>query len=227
MTHGRKVALVIEDERHVARLLVQMLSNLGFAASDVATADAADAFLQTHPADLILLDLRLQGRSGDDWLISFRKRNHETPVMAVSSVADPARRAAVLRDGADSLINKPFDVTELEAHVCALLRRPRIAGERTICDGLVSLNPARSELRVGDVHHVLTQREFQILWCLAIHEGSWVAAASLAASVLGDASESNIESIRVHVFNLRQKMTYLSDHFQIESARKMGYRIVK
>jgi DNA-binding response OmpR family regulator len=91
----------------------------------------------------------------------------------------------------------------------------------------VSLNPARSELRTGDFRQVLTQREFQILWCLAIHEGRWLSAATLAASVLGDSSESNIESVRVHVFNLRNKLNYLSEHFQIHTARGMGYRIGK
>ena len=220
-------ALVIEDDTHVARVLLRLLSGLGFEAYEAGTAAAADAFLEEFEASLILLDLRLPQRSGDDWLISFRKRDTDTPVMVISGVNDPMRKAAVLRDGADVYVTKPFEIVELEAQIGALLRRPRCLAERAICDGLAYLNPTRCELRVGGVKRQLTQREFGILWFLSLHEGRWVAAATLSAAVLGDETHSNVESTRVHVFNMRQKLGHLADIFAIESRRQLGYRMIR
>jgi DNA-binding response OmpR family regulator len=218
---------VIEDERHVSALLAQLLRSLGFAPFEAATTAAAETYLLTATPALVLLDLRLPGRSGDDWLQWFRRHDSVTPVMAISGVTDPLRRAAVLRCGADAFISKPFDVVELEAHIAALLRRPRSESGMSICDGLVWLNPARSELRVGAVAQHLTQREFQILWSLALNEGNWVTGRSLATAILDDGSHAGIESTRVHLFNLRQKLRYLCDYFYVEKARNLGYRIVR
>ena len=87
------------------------------------------------------------------------------------------------------------------------------------------INPVRSSLRVGRAELSLTRREFQIVWCLVLHEGKWVSAEFLAQSVFGDANEATLAVMRVHISNLRQKVSHLSKHFQVEGARNSGYRI--
>ncbi len=77
----------------MAALLDHVLENAGFAASDVVSAEAANDFLEKCLPDIILLDLRLPGISGDEWLRSFRAKHPSTLVIAVSGVTDPHRRA--------------------------------------------------------------------------------------------------------------------------------------
>jgi two-component system cell cycle response regulator CtrA len=223
----RRVALVIDDERAVSHVLSRLLRSLGFETVEAASAAEADEVLKRTRPDFIILDLGLPQVSGDEWLTSFRATNGETPVMIVTGIHDPDRKAAVLRGGADACISKPFDIVELEAQVCALLRRPRNISERALCGGLAHLNPSRSELRVGAVRHLLTQKEFGILWFLALHEENWVPASMLSDAVLGDSSYACVVSTRVHVFNLRQKLDYLSPILTIEAARNLGYRLAR
>jgi DNA-binding response OmpR family regulator len=223
---SRRAALVVEDESHVSLLLAQILDGLGFDPTRVPSAEHADQHLTSNEVDLVLLDLRLPGRSGDSWLVSFRGRDRVTPVIAISGVNDPERKAAVLRAGADDFVGKPFQVIELEARIDSLMRRRQSQTRQTLCNGLVCLDPARCELRVGDLRQSLTMREFGILWCLASSWGRWVNVATLSEAVLGEASEAAIETVRVHLFNLRHKLEHFAPLLLVAAARNRGYRIL-
>ncbi len=221
-----RYVLIVEDDETVSRLLASLVSSMGFRAVQVSSAREAGEFLKKLTPDLILLDLRLPGQSGDDWLIAFRRRVVSTPVIVISGVEDINRRVAVLPSGANDFVAKPFQLVELQAHITALLRRPTNLASRRICGGAVLLDPVRPELRLGDVSQSLTTREFGIMWFLVAHEEIWVEPSQLSKSVLGGATKADVECLRVHLCNLRDKLAPFEDHFKLETKRDFGYRIV-
>src|SRR6202035_4414127 len=83
----------------------------------------ADHLLITQQYDLVILDISLPKLSGDKVLKRLRSRNNQAPVLILTANNSVESRVGTLNTGADDYMAKPFDVSELEARIRALLRR--------------------------------------------------------------------------------------------------------
>lgn len=117
--------LMIEDDRRLAGMVVEYLTHSGF---DVAHAEsAADglAWLNSHTADLVLLDLMLPDGDGLDIFKRIRalpQGKGSAPVIMLTARGDPADRVVGLEIGADDYVPKPFEPRELLARIRVVLR---------------------------------------------------------------------------------------------------------
>ena len=122
--------LVVDDSmgiRQAARAALAPLA--GCVVRDCGDAEAAAAMVAVGPARLILCDVVLPGRAGDDFCREIKARSPDTVVLLMSSAfeaVDAARGAAA---GADGWLAKPFTAEELRGRVRVLMRRP--AGRAT------------------------------------------------------------------------------------------------
>jgi DNA-binding response OmpR family regulator len=115
--------LIVEDDRDIRNLLVDLLADDGYLADGVGTlADAQRALTGRH-YDLVILDLLLPDGSGASLLRGLRRLGSTLPVMVCSGRPDQALRTAMFEEGADAVLEKPFSCNELAARVRALLRR--------------------------------------------------------------------------------------------------------
>jgi DNA-binding response OmpR family regulator len=114
--------LVVEDDMHIARLMMANLSKLGFECRGACDGrNAMLAFVESKP-HLVLLDLRLPGMDGNE--ICARIRISSTiPIIVVTAQDDVDLQLRLLKAGADDFISKPFDVNVLVARVVVNLRR--------------------------------------------------------------------------------------------------------
>ena len=114
--------LIVEDERKLARLLMEYLSAAGYDASSVADGAMAVPEVRTLTPDLIILDLYLPRKDGIAICKEVRAFAH-TPIIMLTARVDEIDRLLGLEMGADDYICKPFSPREVVARVRAVLRR--------------------------------------------------------------------------------------------------------
>lgn len=158
--------------------------------------------------DLVVLDLALPDASGLDVCRELRRRGFERPLILLTDGDDPAGRALALRQGADDVLGRPFELSELVARVEACLRRgPALA-------------PAPLMRRVGGLEldvrgaRVLKEGravpmspcEFRLLRCLVEHAGTPLSRAELLDHAWGHDAMPSPQTVDVHIAWLRRKL---------------------
>jgi CheY-like chemotaxis protein len=106
--------LIVEDDRSVGSVLQDFLLELGHESELVLTAEGALDRLEQNRPDLILLDFRLPGMNGLDFLRRQRVRDSRIPVIVVSGIANEAQVDACLRLGAIEFVPKPIAFEHLQ-----------------------------------------------------------------------------------------------------------------
>jgi len=199
--------LVVEDEEKIADVLKSYLEREGFS---VATAKDGEEALRLHaslsPA-LVLLDLMLPKRSGEEVCREIRMRNN-TPIIMLTAKAEEASILGGLAIGADDYVTKPFSPRQVVARVHALLRRAGTAQHDELkFDGgwLVVDTTARTVYREGAVI-TLTPSEYSLLIALVTHPGRTFKRDELIQLALRDDFEGYDRVIDTHIKNLRQKI---------------------
>ncbi|WP_092080041.1 response regulator [Poseidonocella sedimentorum] len=116
------IAVIVEDEAKIRRVLRNLLEDDGFEVREAEDGATALALLDAAAPALITLDVQLGGESGLDILREIRKVSR-VPVIMVTGKDDVIDRIVGLEIGADDYIVKPFHVREVLARVHAVLRR--------------------------------------------------------------------------------------------------------
>jgi DNA-binding response OmpR family regulator len=121
--------LIVDDDPTNVALLDRLLRRAGFG-NLMETTDARMAlslFGSEHP-DLVLLDLGMPHLDG--FLVIERLRateNAAVPILVITADASPEARSRAIELGAQDLVTKPFDTTDLLCRITSLLRSPRPA----------------------------------------------------------------------------------------------------
>ena len=140
--------LVIEDDEAVQRALRRTFETAGF---DVSVApdggSAMDVFRETMPR-IVILDLRLPGKSGQDLCREIKQESSNVPILVLSAASDVLDKVLLLELGADDYVTKPFSPRELLARVRAAVRRLNQSSDKTEMFGFddVEVNFSRMEL---------------------------------------------------------------------------------
>jgi adenylate cyclase len=148
---GAKI-LVVDDTPANLKLLVDVLSATGYAASGAVNGEEALAAIERDPPDLVLLDIMMPGLSGYD--VCRRLRANPTtallPVVLCTSLDPQQERLHGIEAGADDFITKPINRPELLARVKSLLRIKNLQDEvKTQAAALAEWNE-RLEARVDE-----------------------------------------------------------------------------
>jgi signal transduction histidine kinase/DNA-binding response OmpR family regulator len=115
--------LVVDDDPHVARALVDLLDLHGYTAVRAESGEQALDILSREPADLVLLDVRLPGISGFETCARIRERHGPSlPVVMLTAFGDPSAVRQGFDSGAEDVLSKPVDTRALILKVRAFLR---------------------------------------------------------------------------------------------------------
>ena len=123
-------------------------------------------------------------------------------------------------------MTKPVNQDEFIYRIKALLRRARIATERKIVIGEVTLDYDSLTVTKGDEIQELPQKEFLLLYKLLSYPGKIFTRIQLMDEIWGADSETGWETVTVHIGRLRKRFDGWSE-FEIESVRGLGYKAVK
>jgi two-component system phosphate regulon response regulator PhoB len=223
----RQSVLIVEDEENIRELLSYNLQREGYVVTGVEYGEAALAAVQSHPPDLIVLDLMLPGMDG--LTVCQRLKGDPAtasiPIVMVTARGEESDVVRGLELGADDYITKPFSPRVLSARVRAVLRRG--GGEPTTREAPLEIHnlkihPGRHEVLVGGSSVHLTRTEFRLLHLLAERPG-WVFTRRQISSKLHDGDYVVTErSIDVQIASLRKKLG--AGGKWIETVRGVGYR---
>ena len=121
MSDNKVKLLIVEDDKEIRELLGAFLTDNGYEISYAANGiEATNKF--TPEYDLVLLDIMLPFKSGEQVLTDIRKTS-DVPVIIISAKDMIQTKIDVIRMGADDYITKPFDLGEVLVRIEAMLRR--------------------------------------------------------------------------------------------------------
>jgi len=203
----RLQALIVDDEKSIRRFLRTTLTAEDFEVTEAETlADAAASAARVKP-DLVVLDLGLPDGDGSTFIEPVNALCAPA-IIVLSALDEEGRKVAALDLGADDFMTKPFGVPEFMARVRAAMRhRLRMqGGEPVYDDARLHIDLVKRAVRVDGADPKLTPREYALLRELAIHAGKVLTHRHLIAKAWDGAEEADIQSLRVHIRHLRQKI---------------------
>ncbi|MBX9243596.1 response regulator transcription factor [Actinotalea ferrariae] len=227
-------AVVVDDERALARLVAGYLERDGFEVTVTHDGAQAVAVLREVDPDVVVLDLGLPGLDGVEVCRQLRTFS-DCYVIMLTARAEEVDTLIGLSVGADDYMTKPFSPRELMARIQVLLRRPRRAAP---ADQLPGEAPAVFEvgaLRIDvDGREVwldgeaipLTRTEFDVLSALAAKPARVFSRRALIDTVWGLNWVGDEHLVDVHVLHVRQKLGDSAEAQRfVRTVRGVGYRI--
>lgn len=215
--------LLVEDDPMIGSVVQHALRDASYAADWVCDGDAALTALQVLKYELVLLDLNLPRVDGMTVLRTIRGAHNDVPVLVLTAREATEDRVAGLDGGADDYLVKPFAMSELLARMRALSRRKEGTGSTVLGNGIVELDPATHEARVGSDSVRLTAREFPLLQALLVRPGAILSRAELEHRVYGWNEEVESNAIEFLIHSIRKKLG--SDI--IKNVRGVGWMVAK
>ena len=215
--------LVIEDDPTVGQFVKRGLEEARYTVDLVADGEEGESLAKSQPYDLVVLDLRLPGRSGQQVLRNLRARGFEKPILVLTAQDAVDAKVETLRAGADDYVTKPFAFEELLARVEALARRPRaiVSPRITVADLEVDLD-AREVKRAGQSIE-LTPKEFLVLEYLARHVGRVLSRTLITEYAWGYHFDPGTNIVDVVINHLRKKIDAPHEKKLIATVRGVGY----
>ncbi|GIO08903.1 DNA-binding response regulator [Brevibacillus reuszeri] len=219
--------LLVDDEPQILEILSSYLRKEGYHVLTASEGRQALEIATTYPLALMILDLMLPDKTGEEVCIEVRKSSR-VPILMLTAKSGEADRIRGLEIGADDYLVKPFSPRELVARVRAILRR--MGDYQSLSDLVelgeltVSLGDKRIFLRGKTVE--TTPNEFRLLATLVRYPGRTWTRDELVEEVLGMDFLGNDRTIDTHIKNLRQKIE--DDPRQpvyIKTVYGLGYRL--
>jgi two-component system OmpR family response regulator len=212
--------LVVEDDALLADGLTRVLKRSGHAVDQVRTGLQADNSLRITSYELVVLDVGLPGIDGFEVLRRLRSRRSKANVLMLTARDGVEDRVHGLDLGADDYLTKPFSVTEFEARVRALSRRPTLAAASIVVRGL-SVDVEAKRVRVNDVPIDLTVREWALLELFLARPGRVLSKEQIAQQLASYEDTLTVNAIEVYVSRLRSKVE--ASGVRIRTVRGFGY----
>src|SRR3954465_308403 len=152
--------LVIEDDPTVGQFVKRGFEEQRWGVDLVANGDDGEARAIAEEYDVIVLDMRLPGKSGAQVLHDLRARGFERPILVLTAQDAIDAKVETLRAGADDYVTKPFAFEELLARVEALSRRPRVLASPSLKIADLELHLDTREVTRGEGPIELTPKEY-------------------------------------------------------------------
>ncbi|AXK84817.1 response regulator transcription factor [Nocardia farcinica] len=227
--------MIVDDDDRIRRELREALEDEGYDVSEANEAEDALTYLRSNGApDVMIVELMLGDMDGFECIREIR-RDHDVPIIVISSRDDTHDVVAALEAGADDFVTKPFEIKEISARMRALRRRAKLAAERDAPrevaldaheEAPLMLDREGGAVRRGDEEIKLTLTEFRLLCELADVPGRVLSRAQLLEKVWDENFFGDERIVDVHMRRLRTKIELdPSDPQIVVTVRGLGYRL--
>lgn len=197
--------LLIEDDAMFGKALVRGLSDNGMTVDW--TRNGIDWFAAIERSDyaVALVDIGLPKMSGLDVLKAARREGARIPVLMITARDSMADVVAGLDLGADDYIAKPFELPVLLARMRAVMRRVNDRSLSLMTSKEITLDPSTQMATFRDIHHVLSGREFSLLYALMERPGRILSRSQIESRIYGWGEEVQSNAVDVLIHGLRKR----------------------
>ncbi|MBL8984235.1 MAG: response regulator transcription factor, partial [Gemmatimonadetes bacterium] len=214
--------LVIEDDPTVGNFIKRGLEEQRWGVSLVTDGEAGERAALDEPFDVVILDMRLPGKSGLDVLSTLRAKGFERPVLVLTAQDAVDAKVMTLRAGADDYVTKPFAFEEVLARVEALARRPRALVSPVLHIADLELNRDTREVTRAGEPIELTPKEFAVLEYLMRHAGRVMSRTLITEYAWGYHFDPGTNIVDVVINHLRKKIDAKHARKLITTVRGVG-----
>ncbi len=218
--------LLVEDDEYISDALVEYLSEYHYLVDVAENGQTGWEFVESHPYDLIILDLMLPLLNGIELCRRIRQNNYKVPILMLTARDTKQDKVLGLDAGADDYVAKPFDLQVLLARIRALLRRGKQTLPPTLQWGQLCLNSNTYEVSYHHCLLSLTPKEYRLLELFLRHERR-VFSKSKILDLLWSWDELPTEAtVKTHIKSLRSKLKIAGAPADlIETVHGIGYRL--
>lgn len=222
--------LIVDDDNSINLMLKEALEREEFACGQAYSGSECILMLRVEHFDLVLLDLSLPGKTGEEVLREIRENGNHMPVIVVSAKDDLDSKVDVLSIGADDYVTKPFEIKEVTARIRVQLRKLADAKTETkdqISYGGIVLDRERFIVTAdGKEVPKLTRQEYRILELLVQNPTRVFSKDAIYEYAWQEPYVGETKTLDVHMSNLRKKLKAANDREYIETIWGIGYRML-
>lgn len=221
--------LIVEDNNDVNLMLAEALMDAGYDVKSIYTGTQGISEVKNNNYDLILLDIMLPYKSGDEILKEVRSFS-DVPIIIISAKDMVGTKIDLLKLGADDYITKPFDLGEVTARVATNLRRSnnqkKINNVFKYKDMVLDISTKR--VMVNEKKLDLTAKEYLMIELLMQNTGKVFSKANIYESIWKEEYLGDDNAVKTHMSNLRNKLKKANQNEEyIETVWGLGYRFYK
>jgi len=223
---NKEKILVVDDDTSICELLRVYLEKEDYQvviANDGMS--AVSTFREENPS-LVLLDIMLPKLDGWQVCREIRKFS-ETPIIMLTAKGEVFDRVLGLELGADDYVVKPFETKEIVARIKAVLRRSSSSASDELKEvhyDKLSINLTNYELKVNGVQIDTPPKEMELIFHLAKNANRVFTRDQLLDEVWGYDYYGDSRTVDVHVKRLREKLTGVSDKWELRTVWGVGYK---
>lgn len=213
--------LIVEDNIEIHNLIKNILEREKYIVYNAYSGTEALMILEKERIDLILLDLILPGKSGEEIIDTIK----DIPIIVISAKISVQDKIKALLNGANDYITKPFDSDELVTRVKVQLRSKENKKNKELIYKDMILKQDSRFLYIKDQKVHLTKTEFAILKQLILDPKQIVSKTRLLELISNDTLDGDENSLKVHISNIRKKIRSISEKEYIESVWGIGFKM--
>jgi len=216
--------LIVDDEPDIVSMLVSFFTGNGYQALTAHSGMESLKRVEQNP-DIILLDINMPDMDGLEVCELIRDRV-SCPILFLTARIEDRDKVKGFFAGGDDYILKPFSLMELEARVCAHLRREarHKADTRLRFVGNLAIDFAKRQLFCGKEEILLTKKEFDIVELLSQNPGQVFDKERIYEKLWGYDSEGDSSVVAEHIRRIRTKIAAHTDRPYIETVWGCGYK---
>ncbi|MGW1408995.1 response regulator transcription factor [Streptomyces sp. NPDC002403] len=216
--------LVVQHDSQLAAVIAECLNGIGFdveVAADLTDADLKLGGIECHG----LVADRAQPDGDVLRLVAAHRRAGWTrPVLMLTALDSRAERAALIEQGADDYLVKPFSTDELAARMRGLCRAPVVPAQKSrICFGALEWSRHDDVFTNAGVPLPLTVPEAAVLRALMLAGGALVTRDRLAEYCAAERHQPEPDPVDALIGRLRRR---LGPPDPIQTVRRIGFRLV-
>ena len=219
--------LLIDDEVQIRKLLQITLESNDYKFDEASTAKEGLIKAANHPPDLIILDLGLPDKSGQELLVELRQW-YSKAIIILTVFDDEENIIKALDNGANDYLVKPFRTGELLARIRSVLRsNSQTESEPVLVFNEIEIDFNLRSVKKNGLNIKLTATEYSLFALLSRNEGRVLTHQYLLKEVWGKSFVDELQYLRVFIAQLRKKIETDPDspvHIITESG--VGYRFL-
>lgn len=218
--------MIIEDEAKIRSELAILLKNALYEVSLVEDFSAVEEQVKQANPDLILLDIHLPGRDGNE-LCGAIRQSLDVPIIFLTSETDVMSETNSMLIGGDDYITKPYHPSVLLARISAVLKRSgHSKADATLLKYKgVSLDTRAYKVSTDNQAVELSKNEFKLLHYLFLHQSEVVSRLDLIEYLWDNDVFIDDNSLSVTVNRIRSRLAEIGVTDFIETKRGVGYKI--